>query len=358
MIPKYVTLSNQLKEEILSGKYLLGEKLPTENELAEKYNYSRQTVRSALNILVEDNIIEKRQGSGNTIISTGYQSKSNIVALLIPRDDVDHYQAIIDDINSVLFRENLYIEIMITGNLITKEKEYLENILINNYAGIIVEPCKSALPNPNIALYQKILRRSPVIFLYASYKELYNSVFVGGDYYQVGYQLTRHLINRGHKNIIGIFKGDDIPGSQKYSGMIEALLDSKLPIYEENILFYSTHQLSQIISNNDYSLFETFIKNAIGKASGIVCYNDEIASILINICQAMGIDVPGQLSIVGNDNNSFATSGSISITTIGFSRSLGREAAKLFISAKKGEAVKSTLLPYNMYERESSSFNQ
>ena len=46
--PKYFSLMEQLKADIVSGAICPGEKLPSENELSQKYSLSRHTVRKAL----------------------------------------------------------------------------------------------------------------------------------------------------------------------------------------------------------------------------------------------------------------------------------------------------------------------
>ena len=43
---KYAELVLRLREEILSGKYVSGQKLPSENQLSEETGYSRQTLGS------------------------------------------------------------------------------------------------------------------------------------------------------------------------------------------------------------------------------------------------------------------------------------------------------------------------
>ena len=50
---KYYVLMEELKSSILSGKVKAGEKLPSENELSQKYHISRHTVRKALSILIQ-----------------------------------------------------------------------------------------------------------------------------------------------------------------------------------------------------------------------------------------------------------------------------------------------------------------
>ncbi|PEZ76173.1 MULTISPECIES: GntR family transcriptional regulator [Bacillaceae] len=61
---KYRMVVEQMEKEILDGKYTLNTKLPTEEELMKKFDVSRNTIRKAINILVEQGYIYQVQGSG------------------------------------------------------------------------------------------------------------------------------------------------------------------------------------------------------------------------------------------------------------------------------------------------------
>ena len=61
---KYFQLMEDLKEQIISGKIKAGEKLPSENELSQNYQVSRQTVRKALAILQNAGYIYAEHGRG------------------------------------------------------------------------------------------------------------------------------------------------------------------------------------------------------------------------------------------------------------------------------------------------------
>lgn len=63
-LPKYHQLSDILRQKIVSGMFIIGEKLPTENRLCEQYQVSRGTVRKAYDILEQDGLIRREQGSG------------------------------------------------------------------------------------------------------------------------------------------------------------------------------------------------------------------------------------------------------------------------------------------------------
>ena len=61
---KYYTLMEELKQAIMSGSIKPGEKLPSENELSDRYHISRHTVRKALSILINEGYIEAEHGRG------------------------------------------------------------------------------------------------------------------------------------------------------------------------------------------------------------------------------------------------------------------------------------------------------
>ncbi len=66
-IPQYRKLSELLRKHILSGIYNEGDLLPSENELSAAHGMTRPTVRHALDILVKDGLILKKQGKGSIV---------------------------------------------------------------------------------------------------------------------------------------------------------------------------------------------------------------------------------------------------------------------------------------------------
>ncbi|MDO5425294.1 MAG: GntR family transcriptional regulator [Eubacteriales bacterium] len=63
----YQQLVNEIKEQIQSGELKAGDRLMTEMELSREYDISRITVRKAIEILVEDEILVKKQGIGTFV---------------------------------------------------------------------------------------------------------------------------------------------------------------------------------------------------------------------------------------------------------------------------------------------------
>ena len=67
---KYLKVYNDLVEKIESEEYAVNEKLPSEKMLMEYYSVSRDTVRKALNKLVQNGYINKVNGKGSIVLDT------------------------------------------------------------------------------------------------------------------------------------------------------------------------------------------------------------------------------------------------------------------------------------------------
>ena len=65
--PMYRQIAEALREKINEGELKPGDALPTESSLQEAFNVSRVTVRQALKLLTEEQIVESIQGSGTYV---------------------------------------------------------------------------------------------------------------------------------------------------------------------------------------------------------------------------------------------------------------------------------------------------
>ena len=63
----YVKLAESVAADILGGAYAVGDRLPSERDLAAAFGVSRQTVREAMIALEVDGLIEVITGSGNYV---------------------------------------------------------------------------------------------------------------------------------------------------------------------------------------------------------------------------------------------------------------------------------------------------
>jgi GntR family transcriptional regulator len=66
----YERIAESLRHRLLADEWENGQRLPTEKELCREFDVSQITVRRALQILEQERLVERRQGSGTFATST------------------------------------------------------------------------------------------------------------------------------------------------------------------------------------------------------------------------------------------------------------------------------------------------
>jgi len=77
------SVSQALRDDIRSGRYRPGEKLPSEAKLKAEHNVSRTVVREAISALRADGLVDPRQGAGVFVLEPA-------PAPVLPFQNVDH----------------------------------------------------------------------------------------------------------------------------------------------------------------------------------------------------------------------------------------------------------------------------
>ncbi|RYG73824.1 GntR family transcriptional regulator [Lentibacillus lipolyticus] len=83
----YLQVIDQIKNDIESGKYQPMQKLPSEFQLSKELGISRATLREALRILEEENILTRRHGVGTfvnpkPIFSSGIEQLNSVTYMI------------------------------------------------------------------------------------------------------------------------------------------------------------------------------------------------------------------------------------------------------------------------------------
>jgi len=65
--PKYQRIADELRQQIRAGEYPLGERMPAETDLTDRFRVSLPTIRQALAVLRAEGLIESRHGVGTFV---------------------------------------------------------------------------------------------------------------------------------------------------------------------------------------------------------------------------------------------------------------------------------------------------
>ncbi|MED3728932.1 GntR family transcriptional regulator [Priestia endophytica] len=337
MKPKYQVIIDNIKSKILSGDYNVGEKIPTESSIQEKYKVSRHTVRKAISELSTEGFLRSEKGSG-TYVSNQYQSKSGgnsnskIIGVITTYISDYIFPSIIRGIEGRLNEDNYSLLLASTNNDVEQEKKALEMMLSFGVDGLIVEPTKSNLYNPNISYYLSFKEQDvPFIMINAHYEELDVPFFCLDDV-QSSYLATKELISKGHTQIGLISKMDDLQGKYRMKGYIKALGEAKLRFQPEQVLSFDTETKLDLYTN-----LKEFLNENRDVLTAIVCYNDEVGLEVANVCRQLDISVPEKLSIIGQDNSYISKNANINLTTLTHPQEqMGRDAADWVIKKLQG----------------------
>lgn len=334
---KYLEIKSCVKTWILEGRIAPNERLPSENALAELFRVSRHTVRQAVRELAHEGWLISEQGKGTFVrplhtpgirSADGKALRLGVICTYLQDYIFPH---IVSGIESFVAARGHTLSLFSTGNDTGIERRCLETALSQGLHGLIVEPTRSTLPNPNIDLYFVLQQRNvPYVMLHSSYIEL-NSSMVALNDAKGAYLATDHLISLGHQRIGAIFKADDMQGRNRFRGFVKAHQDRHLSVNARSIHTYTTDERSIIAIR--------YVEQVIAgqpedeRPTAVVCYNDEIAIQLLQALRGAGISVPEEVSVTGFDDSTLAQMAEVPLTTVTHPKEvLGMEAAKMLLS--------------------------
>jgi LacI family transcriptional regulator len=149
---------------------------------------------------------------------------------------------------------------------------------------------------------------------------------VDADNLTGGYLAGKHLLDLGHVRIAMLTGRRDLMSAQlREQGFRAALAEAGLPHDEE--LFLPGNYDPDIAEKSAYDLL-----SRADRPTAIFAANDATALITFEVAQRLGIDVPGELSVVGFDNVPDAAMSTPGLTTVEQPiREMGRRAAQLLL---------------------------
>src|SRR4051812_31094451 len=75
VVPLYYQVQHTISQRIARGEYAPGTQLPSESELSRELGVSRVTVREALRVLAQENLLVKAQGRGTFVAENAQTSQ-------------------------------------------------------------------------------------------------------------------------------------------------------------------------------------------------------------------------------------------------------------------------------------------
>ena len=254
--------------------------------------------------------------------------RSNILGLVIPNIENPFFATLAQAVLKESQTREYQVFFVDTEGSHKSEKKAMQGLIAQGVDGIIVFPIDDS--QLRISGNTEV----PVVVLDRDTPDL---DLVQAEYYEGGRLLAAHLQDLGHRRI-GLLEGPRVVTSarDRTRGLIENLGA------EQSIVWREEHPFALELSDAARKMLDR------DDMTAVVCGNDLIAIAAISYLQSQGRSVPGELSVTGFDDISFAPMVSPPLTTVRMPiAGMGKEAVNLLIrrvQSDEPEATRSRLV--------------
>lgn len=309
-IPAYIRISEQIKADWLTASALEnGQKLPTQEELAERYGVSRSTIVRVMSRLVAEGYIHSQQGSGGYFTQrTPTETRPKCLSLIVP--DL-HAPVIVAACRGVERKaRQLGYQVLIASSecSVLCEEELVQQHLQSGVQGIVLYP----VPRSRKKLAEDYLTRwtheIPLVAMDSLCAE-WNCSCVLFDNRQLGYDLTYQLMQHGYRNILFMHIAPDklhtsINDRQLGWEMAHSAMQRSIPLSYRR---WIPEGLDDFTADSNYEEIAKFVLRLEPFPDAIIAWNDVAAAYLIQALINEGIKVPDQTLVAGFDNEPLIT---------------------------------------------------
>ena len=314
---KYRRVFDDLRGEILAGKYLPGQKLPSETDLMKRYGTSRITVGRAVRELRERNLVERRAGSGTFVRAAGGGGLS--FGLLIP--DLGRTEIFEPICQGMADAPEAADHALLWGSGRGADQgaarpehawQLCQQYISRQVAGVFFAPLESlaAADRTNQRIADALEKaRIPVVLLdrdYEPYPRRSAHDRVGIDNRRTGFVITEHLLGLGSRRVAFVaYPAGASTVGERIAGYREALHVHGLGVDPAMV---------QSIDPGDVSAVREML--AAQRPDAVVCANDPTAGALMQSLLALGRRIPQDVRVAGIDDVGYAGLLPVPLTTM------------------------------------------
>jgi len=316
-LPKYQLVLESIKNDILTGRYQPGQKLPSEAALVKRFGTSRITVGRALRELRQAGLIKSHAGSGSYVGTPGSADEGLLFGLLIPNlGDTEIFGPICQGMSEApQARKNA----LLWGNIVAdpgnKDEQawrLCQQYISKKVAGVFFAPLErtAGSDQANHRVISELERaRIPVVLLdrcILPYPKRSEHDLIAIDHRRAGYIVTEHLLKLGCRRIAFVaYSKSASTVAARIDGYRHALFASGALI-EPDLVKYLNSELESEVRQ---------VMDAL-RPEAIVCANDRTAGHLMHSLIRLKYRIPEDIRIVGIDDVEYANLLPIPLTTV------------------------------------------
>ncbi len=299
-------------------------------------------------------VVEKLNYKPNRVARSLSSRKTRSIGLVIKEIDNPYFAKVMKGVFDACSQHDYTVLLGSSELSPAKEVRSVETLESQRVDGLIISPLQGN--DVNFSYLSDLLRDKYPLVTLGEIKN-YATNFVEVNNVKAAHQAVSYLIDLGHEDIT-YFAGPSYSGhsTDRLTGYKEALMDHNISVGKENIVPTGSY-----ISNGYQKAKEIFAGSRI-HPSAIFCYNDLVAIGLINCLLELDFSVPGDVSVLGFDDNDYCQSLKIPLTTVHVpAYEIGVTAAELLIKKinhPEEEEIEKIILDAHLVKRSSCGVNQ
>ena len=388
--PLHRQLTARIQQEIVHRALPPHGKLASEVALARQYGVSRGTITKAVDTLVREGVLYRRQPQG-TFVSPGAPTgitegagagamrppapASSVVGLVVPQLPESFVGHILLGVETVTRAAGYGLIFAHSEHDAGLERYHVEQFVHRAAAGILLFPVAPAAERQEShreaddewpALRALRRRRTPFVLI-DRYMPGVDCDYVVSDDSGAGYAATQHLTALGHRRIGFLADAPCVTSTaNRYAGYLQCLREQGLPIEEALIPHLQGRTAPARPSDEpdgpatpvvtaDRTLLRAYLGQA-ERASAVVAANEYVGLRALQAAEDLGLDVPGELSIVCCGPGDVGAHARVPLTSIVQpAAEVGRHAAHILLDriAGRSSVVRHVTLPVSLVVRQS-----
>jgi DNA-binding LacI/PurR family transcriptional regulator len=358
----YEIVAKDLKEKISENYFGDEGKIPNYLKLTEMYDVSMSTIKKAMKRLNDEDVLVSRVGKG-TFASTKFLNKepmksssvTNRIGLLVRDLDGPYFSGIYQGLADQTDQRGKKLMITVSRDFHQHEDSLLRMMLSHEIDGLVVTTRRKSIYG--VRIFEELKKNNiPTVILHDVYDS--NLPTVDVDNFKGGSLAAEHLLKRSKKKFCVIvgehgFKTDDL----RLEGFLETLRSNGINTDERCHVLRFSFGTENTAFDEGYKLgYSLNLQNL--DIDGIFVFNDLIAMGFQKAMLEQGVNIPGDIAIIGFDNIERCSEARVPLTTIEVPRyEIGKAAFNIidnFLSNKDQKKPERLLLEPKLIVRESA----
>lgn len=362
--PMYEKIFESVKNQILSKAYGIGERIPSEKELAETYKVSRITSKKALELLTNERLIVRKPGRGSFVAdpetdfepaaapsqaaaASAFPTEMTTIGLVITDFGNSYGTGLIYGMEEASREHDCFLVLRRSFGIPANEELAIQKFLHLGVDGLIVFPAQGEYFNEEIL--KLVIGRFPLILIDRHLKGV-SAASISTDNAAAASKATKYLFELGHRHISFLSPPpmDTTAVEDRVEGFIQAHAEHGIAVDRELWVSDLTSTLPNSFCDKNIEQDITKLMDHLKRHPAITAFfaiEYNIALLAKSAVERLGLRIPQDISIICFDSPPTGLGGGYAFTHIRQNEEeMGRLAVGNVLRILQGQSVPNKIL--------------